>query len=143
MIPPIAKRMPGIPASSRAVDQRLVSKRYDAPKSTVHVVRMLGDEQGYRFEPANLTVQQGDSVRFLLVSGGPHNVAFDSTAIPAGATERLAATMPAQIAPLMGAMLLNAGETYTLSFDGMPPGAYPYQCTPHLAMNQRGIITVR
>ena len=109
----------------------------------MHVVRMLGDERGYRFEPANLTVQQGDSVRFVMVSGGPHNIAFDSTSIPTGAKAKLSANMHSQIADLMGPLMLNADESYTLSFAGLPAGTYAYQCVPHLAMNQRGVITVR
>src|SRR5512138_143004 len=44
---------------------------------TVHVVNMVGDATGYRFEPANITVKPGDGIKFVNVSGGPHNVAFD------------------------------------------------------------------
>ena len=48
---------------------------------TTHEIKMIGDGAGYRFEPANLTVAAGDGVKFTLVSGGPHNVAFDGAAI--------------------------------------------------------------
>ncbi|HLA13444.1 MAG TPA: hypothetical protein VJZ25_00340, partial [Gemmatimonadaceae bacterium] len=34
---------------------------------TTHEVKMLGDAQGYRFEPANITVKQGDGIRFIMV----------------------------------------------------------------------------
>src|SRR5437868_9892590 len=46
-------------------------------------VNMVGDAKGYRFEPANITVKQGDGIKFVVVSGGPHNVAFDPATIPA------------------------------------------------------------
>ena len=104
---------------------------------------MVGDGSGYRFEPANVTIGKGDSVRFVMVSGGPHNVAFDTTAMPKGAHAKLSANMPSQMADMMGPLLLDAGESYTISFAGVPAGTYPYYCVPHLPMNQRGIITVR
>ena len=37
---------------------------------------MIGDAKGYRFEPADITIKQGDAIKFIMVSGGPHNVAF-------------------------------------------------------------------
>ena len=46
-----------------------------AATGQTHTVRMVGDAQGYRFEPANITVKQGDAVKWVMVSGGPHNVA--------------------------------------------------------------------
>src|SRR5207249_11840740 len=45
-------------------------------------VNMVGDAKGYRFEPANVTVKQGDGIKFVGVSGGPHDVAFDPATIP-------------------------------------------------------------
>ena len=39
-------------------------------------------------------------------------------------------------------LLQNANETYEISFAGIPPGVYKYHCTPHLAMNMVGTITV-
>src|ERR1700720_2051923 len=47
-----------------------------------HEVKMIGDAKGYRFDPANFTVKQGDGVKFVVVTGGPHNVAFDPATIP-------------------------------------------------------------
>src|SRR5258706_15967345 len=47
-----------------------------------HTVNMVGDAKGYRFEPANVTVKQGDGIKFVVGSGGPHNVPFDPATIP-------------------------------------------------------------
>lgn len=109
---------------------------------TTHVVRMVGDAQGYRYEPANITVKQGDGIRFEMVSGGPHNVAFNPADIPADVKPQLSANMPNQMTELSSPMFMNAGESYTISFANIKPGAYNYHCTPHLAMNMRGVITV-
>src|SRR6478672_2863912 len=48
-------------------------------------VKMIGDGTTYKFEPADITVSAGDNVKFINVSGGPHNVAFDPAEIPAAA----------------------------------------------------------
>jgi plastocyanin len=108
-----------------------------------HEVKMVGDEKGYRFEPADITVKQGDGIKFVMVSGGPHNAAFDPATVPAAAKAQLAANMPNQMSELAGSLLLNPNEAYTISFANVPPGQYPYHCTPHLAMNMKGTITVQ
>jgi plastocyanin len=108
-----------------------------------HEVKMIGDEKGYRFEPANLTVKTGDAVKFVMVSGGPHNVSFDEAAIPAASKAQLAANIPNSPAPLQSEMVMNPDQTITVSFANVAPGAYPYNCTPHLAMGMKGVITVQ
>jgi plastocyanin len=109
-----------------------------------HTVRMLLDAQGaYRFDPANITIKRGDAVKWLMVSGGPHNVAFEADKLPSGAQAQLSANMPNQQGPLSSPMMMNPNEEYTASFAGVPPGNYPYVCTPHLAMNMRGTVTVQ
>ena len=110
---------------------------------TTHTVKMVGDAQGYRFEPANLTVKVGDGVKFDMVSGGPHNVAFDQAAIPAASVAQLTANVPNAAAPLTSQMFMNPGESVTVSFANVAPGSYPYVCQPHLAMNMKGVITVQ
>ena len=110
---------------------------------TTHEVKMIGDGAGYRFEPADLTIKAGDGVKFVLVSGGPHNVAFDGATLSPEAKTQLMANMPEQAGELSGKMMLNADESYTISFAGVAAGEYPFFCTPHLAMNMKGVITVK
>ena len=106
-------------------------------------VKMIGDGQGYRFEPADLTIKQGDGIKFVVVSGAPHNIAFtDAATMPAAAKAALMANMPEQAGELSGKMLIGANESYTVSFAGVPAGKYNYNCTPHIAMNMIGVITV-
>ena len=107
-----------------------------------HEVKMIGDDKGYRFEPAELKIKAGDGVKWTMVSGGPHNVAFDANAVGAAANA-LTANMPNQMAPLSSPYLSNPNETYTVSFAGVPAGTYDYICTPHAAMNMKGKITVQ
>src|SRR5688572_23304136 len=110
---------------------------------TTHEVKMVGDDKGYRFEPADITVKAGDGIKFLMVSGGPHNVAFDPATIPADVKPQLSANMPNQQGELSSPMFMNPNESYTISFANVKPGQYPYNCTPHLAMGMKGTITVQ
>lgn len=111
---------------------------------TTHTINMIQDAQGnYRFDPANMTVKQGDAIKFVAVSGMPHNVAFEEATLPPGAAAQLTANIPNAAGALMSEMLLNANQEVTISFAGVPAGAYNYNCTPHLAMNMKGVITVQ
>ena len=111
---------------------------------TWHEVKMVGDEKGYRYDPAEITLKQGDGIKFIMVSGGPHNVAFDPAQIPADVKAQLDANMPGQkIGDLSGPLLMNPNEAYEVSFAGVKPGTYDFHCTPHLAMGMKGKVTVQ
>jgi plastocyanin len=107
-----------------------------------HEVKMVGDAKGYRFEPANVTVKQGDGIKFVVVTGGPHNVAFDPATIPSDVKGQLDANMGTdKMGELSSNMKMNPGESVTVSFGNIKPGQYPYHCVPHLALNMKGVIT--
>jgi plastocyanin len=109
-----------------------------------HEVKMVGDAKGYRFEPANITVKQGDGIKFVVASGGPHNVAFDPASIPADVKPQLDANMGSdKMGELSSNMKMNPGDAVTISFANIKPGQYPYHCVPHLALGMKGVITVQ
>lgn len=111
---------------------------------TTKTVNMVGDAKGYRFEPANFTIKQGDGVKFVVVSMGPHNVAFDPATIPADQKAQLDANMGTdKMGELSSNMKMNPGDAITISFAKIKPGQYPYHCVPHLALNMKGVITVQ
>ena len=108
-----------------------------------HEVKMIGDATGYKFDPANITIKQGDAVKWVMVSGGPHNVTFQNVT-DAAAKAQLDANMPGQkMGELAGPMVMQPNEAYVVSFAKVPPGKYDYICTPHAAMNMKGSITVQ
>jgi len=110
---------------------------------TTHEVKMIGDDKGYRFDPADIKIKAGDGIKFIMISGGPHNVAFDPATIPADVKSQLMANMPNQQAELSSPLFMNPNEAYTISFANVKPGSYPFHCTPHLAMGMKGTITVQ
>ncbi len=111
----------------------------------VHTVEMLLTPEGsYVYRPAQLTIKVGDKVRWVMVSGAPHNVAFWEDSIPQGAREALVSAVPAQgkLGPLSSALLTQENQAVEITFTGMPTGRYAYFCTPHLALGMTGVLTV-
>jgi plastocyanin len=111
----------------------------------VHDVRMLLTDDGhYVFQPAELTIRSGDRVRWINVSGGPHNVEFFRDSIPAGAFPVLNAAMNDRLGgqDLVGKLLFDDAEVYEISFAGAPAGTYAYVCTPHAAAGMNARLTV-
>lgn len=106
-------------------------------------VKMIGDAKGYRFEPAEITVHAGDAIEFQDVTGGPHDVTFWADSIPAGAAQQLQANMPNTTGPLASPLLVNDGESYTMSTAKLKPGTYKFYCMPHLALGMRGVLVVQ
>ncbi len=114
-----------------------------AATGTSHEVDMEFDGKTAHFIPNELTIKSGDVVHFVVKSGPPHNVAFYSDSIPAGAADVLNKNMTETMAPLTGPMKVGMGESYDVSFAGAPAGEYKFFCTPHLPFGMKGKITVQ
>ena len=70
----------------------------------------------YYFEPAELTVSQGDSVTWVNDDRYAHSIDFGG----------------------FGSDALRPGETYSMEFDAV--GDYPYVCGVHGFSNETGIV---
>lgn len=115
----------------------------DAGQRAPIVVRMLGDANRYRYDPVSVNVRVGDVVRFVNVSGGPHNVSFWSDSIPSGAGAQLQSNMGATLSPLNGVLVLEPNAEYQVSVAKLPAGTYKYYCLPHLALGMKGQMVVQ
>jgi len=133
---------PSTPAPANPAPAAGAVAKVPATGQTV-TIKMIGDDKGYRFDPANVTIKPGDAVKFVMVSGGPHNVAFDPATVPADSKAQLDANMDQKLSELSSPNLMNPNEEYLISFGGVKPGKYDFHCTPHLAMGMKGTITVQ
>jgi plastocyanin len=141
---PAADTTAAAPAAAGSTSTATTAAVAPAPiTGTIHDVKLIGDAKGYRFEPATITIKEGDGIRYTNISGGPHDVAFDPALIPAAVKPQLSANMPNQMSDLAGPLLVQPNATYTISFAKIPPGTYEAHCTPHLAMNMKQTITVQ
>src|SRR2546425_10207553 len=114
-----------------------------ATPAAVVEVKMTGDGTSKAaFEPAALTVKSGSIVRFIDVSGGPHDIAFYTDSVPKGAVDALKKGMANTMGDLVGPFLAQPNEHYDVSFVGAPAGKYRGYCLPHVALGMHITITV-
>lgn len=105
-----------------------------AGQGTVHEVRMVTTQGGAsgEFQPAEITVKQGDIIRYINDGGAAHNANFQTAqGNPAGAT--LPAATP---------LLVTPNQTADVQVT-MGPGTYNYQCDPHVATGMVGKVIVQ
>ena len=116
----------------------------DQPAGPVVEVKMTGNGTNRAaFEPNNITIAPGTTVRFINVSGGPHNIAFWADSIPAGGAAALNAGMKNTIDNLSGAFATQPNEADDVSFANAPTGTYKGYCVPHLTMGMKMAIKVQ
>jgi plastocyanin len=105
-------------------------------------VKMITQDGKQLFEPADLKIQSGDTIRWLAVSGS-HNVGFWIDSVPKGAVDLLRKAMPDTIEPLLGKRIPTKGDSYVVTFGNMPKGLYRYYCKPHLKKGMVGTVTIQ
>ena len=95
-----------------------------ADAATVEV-KMGSDSGMLAFEPATVTIQAGDTVKWVNNKMAPHNVVFEDSS----ASDKS-----------HGNLSFSPGETYSSTFD--TPGEYTYYCEPHRGAGMVGKIVV-
>jgi len=100
-----------------------------APTGTVIEIKAITDDQGNRFEPADIEAKPGDVLRIVLVSG-VHNINFlpDSNPGKSGL-------------PAASDLLQLPGQTLDIPVT-FAPGHYYFQCDPHAALGMVGRLEV-
>ena len=125
---------PEVPAAAPAAE----------PAGAVVEVKMTGNGTSVAaFEPNKLSIKAGTTVRFINVSGGPHNIAFYGDSIPKTGAAVLKKGMPNAMGDLMGPFLTQPNEKYDVSFTGAAAGVYKGYCLPHVALGMHIAITVQ
>jgi plastocyanin len=109
---------------------------------TVRVNMVFTAPTDYRFEPADVTLKSGDVLLFVTVSGHPHNVGFAATN-PADFKAQINANMPNKLGDLLSPVIMAPGDTYAVSFGGVKPGKYDFDCPLHIANGMKGTVTVQ
>ena len=96
-----------------------------------YTVKMGADNGMLVFDPPTLTIDSGDTVKWVNNKAFPHNVVFESSApesVQKHSHKQLAA------AP---------GQEFVETFDGVEPGTYNYYCVPHRGAGMTGKIIVK
>ncbi|WP_324664530.1 DUF5059 domain-containing protein [Haloarcula sediminis] len=111
-----------------------------SPSDADHVV----DMNAVAFEPADLTVSQGDTVAWVHSAGEPHSVTAYGEEIPDGATYWASGDFDSEDAARSGwengEGAVGSGQYYTHTFE--TTGTHQYVCIPHEAAGMEGSVTV-
>ncbi len=99
------------------------------------VVKMITEGGSYRFEPANLTVKAGTTVKWVNDSENRHTATDD----PKFEKKQGQAILPAGV-EAWGSPFLTGGETFSMTYT--VPGKYQYFCRNHGQFGMEGTITV-
>jgi plastocyanin len=98
-----------------------------------HTIKMGADNGMLQFEPSILTIQAGDTVKWINNKLAPHNTVFAKDRAP-----KLA------IAFSHKDLVFSSGESYETTFpNDTPAGEYDYYCEPHRGAGMMGKIIVR
>jgi len=114
------------------------AKPANAGNEIVVQMRDLGAGTMFRFEPENLTIKVGTTVKWINASGeeGPRHTSTDD---PEWETPQTPAVLPAG-APKWRTPFLPPGQSATHTFT--VPGKYQYFCETHGPYGMTGTITV-
>ncbi len=77
------------------------------------------------FSPASITVNTGDTVRWVMNSSIPHTVTSGENCVSDG---------------IFSSGTMSSGQSYSFVFT--EPGNFPYYCIPHCSQGMTGVITV-
>ena len=116
-----------------------------SPSARQHTVRLTGEVSNghFRFSPARVTVQRGDTLVFMVESGGPHALGVD----PAGVSPPLRAAWNRALPRRTGALrgpLIRAGQPYAIVVPReMEPGKYTFFCLAHRAYDMKLELDVK
>ncbi|MFB6286930.1 MAG: plastocyanin/azurin family copper-binding protein [Candidatus Bipolaricaulia bacterium] len=105
----------------------------ESAESNVHTVRMVSEDGAYHFEPHVVSVQPGDTVRWVLESGNHSTTSYDPSngkplRIPEGAEG------------WDSGVLSESGTTFEVTFQ--VEGVYDYFCIPHEGVGMVGTVVV-
>lgn len=106
-----------------------------AAAATVEI-KMGADNGLLSFQPAQVSIKPGDTVKWVNNKLPPHNIVFEPSGIPGG-DQAVASELSHQ------GMLFSPGEAVEVTFSPeLPAGTYTYYCAPHRGAGMVGKITV-
>jgi plastocyanin len=108
--------------------------------AATYTVKMGADNGMLQFEPSILTIQAGDTVKWINNKLAPHNTVFAKDRSPdlAGAKRAFG------IAFSHKSLVFSLGESYETIFpNDTPAGEYDYYCEPHRGAGMMGKIIVQ
>ena len=111
----------------------------------LHRIALMGDSTAgkYRFSPTEVTASPGDTLLFVVESGGPHALGFDPTGLPAPLRDAWTRALVGRVADFRGPLLRGTRRYPVVVPAGMRPGRYSFFCLAHRAYDMRMVVEVK
>ena len=95
-----------------------------------------------RFDPATITIKQGENVTWVNESDEAHTVTAYADEIPEGASYFASggASNEEEARDSLSEGLIQSGDSFDVTFE--EPGTYEYYCFPHENAGMKGTIVV-
>lgn len=104
-----------------------------APAAAATVTVKMGADSGQlQFEPKDVTIKAGDTVKWVNNKLAPHNAVFDKDKVPSDVDATKISHKN---------LVFSPGESYETTFN--EPGVYSYYCEPHRGAGMIGTVTVQ
>lgn len=98
--------------------------------AATYEVKMGADSGMLQFEPSSVTIEPGDTVKWVNNKMAPHNVVFENDSIGSKASHK--------------GLFFSPGESYETTFPGdTAPGEYSFYCEPHRGAGMVGKVIVQ
>jgi len=110
----------------------------------MHEIRLEGDTLTgvFRFVPSQVRARAGDTLRFVVRTGGPYAIGFRAGDLTPSAHAGLNAAIPDRLGDLRGPVLSHPGEQFRITLPALPAGTYEFFCLAHLAYAMTGRLTI-
>lgn len=96
-------------------------------------IKMGADNGTLKFEPTTITIQPGDTVKWVNNKMAPHNVVFDASNMDDGLASKASHK----------GLFFSPGESYETTFPkDAAPGEYSFYCEPHRGAGMVGKVIV-
>ena len=125
-----------VSAQTDAYDGYLANAEWDgntvdaSDQDEVEVAVGAGD--GFQYDPPAIYVEPGTTIRWVWTGdGGAHNVVHDVGDVIFDSREEHE-----------GDFIDEEGFVYEFTFEAEHEGAHPYVCTPHEALEMKGVVVV-
>jgi plastocyanin len=108
----------------------------DSAAAETYTVKLGSDKGLLAFQPKNVTIHPGDTIKWVNNKVPPHNVVFDPAKNP---------TKDKALAKALShkKLLLNPGQSVETTFPAdAPVGTYTFYCEPHRGAGMAGKIVV-
>ena len=107
--------------------------------SRAHTITLSGDPGTgqYRFSPGRISVRPGDTLEFVVESGGPHALGIDPVGLSAPQQEAWNRAMPRRVGELRGPLLRGDRRYAIVVPAGAEPGKVGIFCLSHRAYDMK------